>query len=194
MENLVKLINRHSMDINFIKEKMNNTIIFFEKELSSVRTSRASISILDNLLVEAYGKKTPVNQLGNINVPDASMVTIQVWDKNLIKSVEHTIMESNLGINPQTDGQLIRLPIPKLSEERRNELSKVASEYSENAKIAIRNIRREVMDNIKKDEKNKKISQDEMKKKSSEVQVTTDQYISKIDLITSQKQTEILKV
>ena len=194
MENLVKLVNRHSMDINFIKEKMNNTIIFFEKELSSVRTSRASISILDNLLVEAYGKKTPVNQLGNISVPDASMVTIQVWDKNLIKSVEQTIMESNLGINPQTDGQLIRLPIPKLSEERRNELSKVVSEYSENAKIAIRNIRREIMDNIKKDEKNKKISQDEMKKKSSEVQITTDQYISKIDTITSQKQTEILKV
>ena len=194
MENLVKLVNRHSMDINFIKEKMNNTIIFFEKELSSVRTSRASISILDNLLVEAYGKKTPVNQLGNINVPDASMVTIQVWDKNLIKSVEHTIMESNLGINPQTDGQLIRLPIPKLSEERRNELSKVVSEYSENAKIAIRNIRREIMDNIKKDEKNKKISQDEMKKKSSDVQETTDQYILKIDSITSQKQADILKV
>ena len=182
------------MDINFIKEKMNNTIIFFEKELSSVRTSRASISILDNLLVEAYGKKTPVNQLGNVNVPDASMVTIQVWDKNLIKSVEHTIMESNLGINPQTDGQLIRLPIPKLSEERRNELSKVVSEYSENAKIAIRNIRREIMDNIKKDEKNKKISQDEMKKRSSDVQVTTDQYILKIDSITSKKQADILKV
>ena len=194
MENLVELANRHSMDINFIKEKMNNTIVFFEKELSSVRTSRASISILDNLLVEAYGKKTPVNQLGNISVPDASMVTIQVWDKNLIKSVEHTIMESNLGINAQTDGQLIRLPIPKLSEERRNELSKVVSEYSENAKIAIRNIRREIMDNIKKDEKNKKISQDEMKKKSSDVQETTDQYILKIDSITSQKQADILKV
>ena len=182
------------MDINFIKEKMNNTIIFFEKELSSVRTSRASISILDNLLVEAYGKKTSVNQLGNINVPDASMVTIQVWDKNLIKSVEHTIMESNLGINPQTDGQLIRLPIPKLSEERRNELSKVVSEYSENAKIAIRNIRREIMDSIKKNEKDKNISQDEMKKKSSDVQKMTDEYVSKIDLITSNKQTEILKV
>ena len=182
------------MDSDNIKEKMNNTISFFEKELSSVRTSRANISILDNLFVEAYGNKTPINQLGNISVPDASMITIQVWDVNLIKSIEHSIIESNLGINPQTDGQLIRLPIPKLSEERRNELVKVISEYSENAKIAIRNIRREIMDNIKKDEKNKIISQDEMKKKSSEVQVTTDQYISKIDLITSQKQTEILKV
>ena len=182
------------MDANLIEEKMNNTISFFEKELSSVRTSRASMSLLDHILVEAYGKKTPVNQLGNISVPDASMITIQVWDKNLIQSVEHAIMESNLGINPQTDGQLIRLPIPKLSEERRNELAKVVSEYSENAKIAIRNIRREIMDNIKKDEKNKKISQDEMKKKSSEVQETTDQYISKIDSITSQKQSEILKV
>ena len=173
---------------------MNNTISFFEKELSSVRTSRASISLLDNLLVESYGKKTPINQLGNISVPDASLITIQVWDKNLIKSVEHTIMESNLGINPQIDGQLIRLPIPKLSEERRNELAKVVSEYSENAKIAIRNIRREIMDNVKKDEKNKIISQDEMKTKSLDVQVTTDEYISKIDKITSHKQTEILKV
>ena len=194
MENLVKLVNKHCMDINFIREKMDNTIIFFEKELSSVRTSRASISILDNLLVESYGKKTPINQLGNISVPDASLITIQVWDKNLIKSVEHTIMESNLGINPQIDGQLIRLPIPKLSEERRNELAKVVSEYSENAKIAIRNVRREKMDNIKKDEKNKIMSQDEMKKKSLDVQETTDEYISKIDKITSQKQTEILKV
>ena len=182
------------MEVKIIKEKMDSSIKFFEKELSSVRTSRANISMIDNIFVEAYGNKTPVNQLGNISIPDASMITIQVWDTSLIKKVETAINESKLGINPQTDGQLIRLPIPKLSEERRNELAKVVSEYSENAKIAIRNIRREIMDNIKKDEKNKKISQDEMKKKSSEVQITTDQYISKIDLITSQKQTEILKV
>ena len=182
------------MELNFINQKMDSAISFFEKELSTIRTSRASVSILDNILVDAYEKKTPLNQLGNISIPDASMLTIQVWDTSIIKTIENAIMESNLGINPQTDGQLIRLPIPKLSEERRNELAKVASQYSENAKIAIRNIRREIMDNIKKDEKNKKISQDEMKKISSEVQVTTDQYILKIDSITSQKQADILKV
>ena len=182
------------MNSDNIKEKMNNTISFFEKELSSVRTSRANISILDNLFVEAYGNKTPINQLGNISVPDASMITIQIWDVNLIKSVEHSIIESNLGINPQTDGQLIRLPIPKLSGERRKELAKVVSKYSESSKIAIRNIRREIMDSTKKEEKDKKISQDEMKKILSDIQNFTDEYISKIDLITSNKQTEILKV
>ena len=182
------------MELNFIKQKMDSTISFFEKELSTIRTSRASVSILDNILVDAYEKKTPLNQLGNISIPDASMLTIQVWDTSLIQTIENAIMESNLGINPQTDGQLIRLPIPKLSEERRNELVKIASQYSENAKIAIRNIRREIMDNLKKDEKDKKISQDELKQNSSKVQEITDQYILKVDSITSNKQTEILKV
>ena len=173
---------------------MDGAIAFFEKELSSIRTSRANSSILDTLLVDAYGNKTPINQLGNINVPDATMLTIQVWDKNLVKSVETTIIESNLGINPQIDGQLIRLPIPKLSEERRNDLSKIASKYSENAKVSIRNIRRDILDDLKKEEKEKKISQDDLKKNSTEVQNITDQYISKIDTLTSNKQKEILKV
>ena len=182
------------MKIDLVKEKMNNAIFFFEKELSSVRTSRASATLLDNIQVDSYGKKTPVNQLGNINIPDSNLITIQVWDVNLIKPIEKAIIESNLGINPQTDGQLIRLPIPKLSEERRKELVKVVSQYSESSKITIRNIRREIMDSIKTEEKEKKISQDAMKKKSSDVQKITDEYISKVDLITSKKQTEILKV
>ena len=182
------------MELSLFKEKMGNTLSFFEKELSSVRTSRASVTMLDNIQVDFYGTKTPINQLGNINIPDSNLITIQVWDTNLIKSIESAILESNLGINPQTDGQLIRLPIPKLSEERRKELAKVVSKYAENSKIAIRNIRREIMDSIKKDEKDKNISQDEMKKKSFEVQQMTDEYVSKIDLITSNKQTEILKV
>jgi len=177
-----------------IKSKMDNAISFFEKELVSVRTSRANASILDNILVDSYGSKTPINQLGNISVPDASTITIQVWDNNLIKSIENSIIESNLGINPQTDGQLIRLPIPKLSEERRNELAKVASQYSENAKISIRNIRREMMELAKVEEKDKKISQDELKKKATEIDKITSEYISKIENITSVKQTEILKV
>ena len=162
------------MDFELINSKMDGAIAFFEKELSSIRTSRANSSILDTLLVDAYGNKTPINQLGNINVPDATMLTIQVWDKNLVKSVETTIIESNLGINPQIDGQLIRLPIPKLSEERRNDLSKIASKYSENAKVSIRNIRREILDDLKKEEKEKKISQDDLKMFYSEVQNITD--------------------
>ena len=173
---------------------MENTLSFFEKELSSVRTSRASVTMLDNIQVDSYGAKTPINQLGNISIPDSNLITIQVWDVNLIQPIESAILESNLGINPQTDGQLIRLPIPKLSEERRNELAKVVSQYAENSKIAIRNIRREIMDSIKKNEKEKNISQDEMKTKSSDVQKITDEYISKISLMTSTKQTEILKV
>ena len=173
---------------------MDNAFSFVEKELSSVRTSRASENMLDNIQVDSYGTKTPVNQLGNISTPDSNLITIQVWDVNLINPIEKAILESNLGINPQTDGQLIRLPIPKLSEERRIELAKVVSQYAENSKIAIRNIRREIMDSLKKNEKDKNISQDEMKQKASDVQKMTDEYVSKVDSITSTKQTEILKV
>ena len=182
------------MDSSLINKKMDNAISFFEKELSTLRTSRANPSLLDNILVDSYGSKTPINQVGNISVPESNMLTIQVWDSSLIKSIENAIIESNLGINPQTDGQLIRLPIPKLSEERRNELAKLASQYGESVKIAIRNIRREVLDEIKKEEKDKKLSQDEVKKNSSEVQNITDSYISKIDTIVSNKQAEIIKV
>ena len=108
------------MESNSIKEKMDKTLSFFDKELTSVRTSRANLSMLDNIQVDSYGTKTPINQLGNISIPDSNLITIQVWDVNLIKPIESAILESNLGINPQTDGQLIQLPIPKLSEERRN--------------------------------------------------------------------------
>ena len=188
------LYREEIMELNLIKGKMDNALSFFEKELTSVRTSRANLSMLDNIQVDSYGTKTPINQLGNISIPDSNLITIQVWDVNLIKPIESAILESNLGINPQTDGQLIRLPIPKLSEERRNELAKVVSQYAENSKIAIRNIRREIIDSTKKEEKDKNISEDEMKKILSDIQSITDEYISKIDLITSNKQTEILKV
>ena len=182
------------MDINSIKNKMDNTIVYFEKELSTLRTSRANISMLDNIFADAYGSKTPINQLGNINIPDASTITIQIWDNSLVKNIENAIIDSNIGINPQSDGSLIRLPVPKLSEERRNELSKIASQYSENAKVAIRNIRRENLDIVKIEEKNKLISQDDLKKNSSDIQKITDEFILKIDLIASNKKTEILKV
>ena len=124
------------MELSLFKEKIENTLSFFEKELYSVRTSRASVTMLDNIQVDSYGVKTPISQLGNISIPDSNLITIQVWDVNLIKAIEQAILQSNLGINPQTDGQLIRLPIPKLSEERRIELAKVVSQYAENSKIA----------------------------------------------------------
>ena len=145
--------------------KMSSAVLHFEKELNSLRTSRANPSMLDNIFVDAYGSKTPLNQLGNISVQDASTITIQVWDSSLIKSIENAITESNLGINPQTDGQLIRLPIPKLSEERRKEIIKIASEFAENSKVTIRNIRRDFIEILKMKKKNSNLSEDELKRK-----------------------------
>ena len=182
------------MDSRAIKSRMDSTISYFEKELSSVRTARASSTMLDNLLVEAYGNKTSINQLGNISVPDPNTLTIQVWDTSLLKNIENSIIESNLGINPQSEGSLIRLPIPQLSEERRLELSKVVSKYGENAKISIRNIRRDTLDHLKSDEKEKVISQDELKKNSLEIQQITDEFIKNIDTIVLIKQKEITQV
>ena len=150
--------------------------------------------MLDNIFVESYGSKTPINQLRNISIPDSSTITLQVLDTSLLKNIENAIVESNLGINPQSDGNLIRLPIPKLSEERRNELSKVASQYAENSKISIRNIRRDALDEIKSEEKEKLISQDDQKKESNEIQKITDDFIKKIDEIVEAKKNDILKV
>ena len=182
------------MDYDSLSTKMKNAMIHYEKELASIRTSRASTSMLDNILVDAYNTKTPISQLANINVPDSSTLTIQVWDNSLIKNIENAIIESNLGINPQTDGNIIRLPIPKLSEERRLELTKIASQYSETAKISIRNIRRDSIDEFKIAEKEKQISQDDLKKHSSEIQKITDDYVKKIEDIALTKKNEILKV
>ena len=166
----------------------------YEKELNSLRTSRANPSMLDNIYIEAYGSKTPLNQLGNISVQDASTITIQVWDSSLIKSIENSIAESNLGINPQTDGQLIRLPIPKLSEERRIEIIKVASEFAENSKVTIRNIRRDFIEISKNEKKDSNLSEDDLKRKLNQIQKITDNFIEKIDKILELKKTDILKV
>ncbi len=174
--------------------KMSSTIQHFEKELNSLRTSRANPSMLDNIFVDAYGSKTPLNQLGNISVQDANTINIQIWDSSLLKSIENAILESNLGINPQTDGQLIRLPIPKLSEERRKEIIKIASEFAENSKVSIRNIRRDFIDDSKNEKKNSNLSEDELKKKINEIQKITDSNIDKIDKILELKKTDILKV
>ena len=137
------------MNLEDLDNKMVNSIEHFEKELQTIRTSRANPTMLENIFIDAYGAKTQLNQLGNISSPDTSMLTIQVWDMSLVKSIENAILESNLGINPQIDGSIVRLPIPKLSEERRNELAKIASQYAENSKVSIRNIRRDFIE-IKK--------------------------------------------
>ena len=177
-----------------LENKMNAAVLHFEKELNSLRTSRANPSMLDNILVDAYGSRTPLNQLGNISVQDASTITIQLWDSSLIKSVENTITESNLGINPQIDGQLIRLPIPKLSEERRIEIIKIASEFAENSKVTIRNIRRDFIELSKNEKKESNLSEDELKRKLNEIQKITDSNIEKVDKILEIKKSDILKV
>ena len=177
-----------------LDSKMSSAVLHFEKELNSLRTSRANPSMLDNIFVDAYGSKTPLNQLGNISILDASTISIQIWDTSLIKSIESAISESSLGINPQTDGQLIRLPIPKLSEERRKEIIKIASEFAENSKVTIRNIRRDFIDSSKNEKKESNLSEDELKKSINQIQKVTDQYIEKIDKILETKKTDILKV
>jgi len=177
-----------------LESKMSNAVLHYEKELNSLRTSRANPSMLDNITVDAYGSKTPLNQLGNISVQDASTITIQIWDTSLIKSVENAITESNLGINPQTDGQLLRLPIPKLSEERRMEIIKIASEFAENSKVSIRNIRRDFIEISKNEKKNSNLSEDDLKRKLNEIQKITDNNIEKIDKILELKKNDILKV
>ena len=177
-----------------LENKMNASVSHFEKELNSLRTSRANPSMLDNILVDAYGSKTALNQLGNVSVPDASTITIQVWDSSLIKSIENAITDSNLGINPQIDGQLIRLPIPKLSEERRIEIIKIASEFAENSKVTIRNIRRDFIEISKNEKKESNLSEDELKKNINEIQKITDNNIKKIETILETKKIDILKV
>ena len=177
-----------------VESKMNSAVLHFEKELSTLRTSRANPSMLDNIFIDAYGTKTPLNQLGNISIQDASTITIQIWDASLIKMIESAITESNLGINPQTDGQLIRLPIPKLSEERRKEIIKIASEFAENSKVAIRNIRRDFIESSKNEKKDSNLSEDELKRKINEIQKITDINIDKVEKILETKKIDILKV
>ena len=173
---------------------MTSTIGSLITDLSSIRTGRAHISMLDLIKVEVYGQKMPINQLGTISVPESQMITVQVWDANNTKFVEKAIRESELNINPTIEGQLIRVPVPKLSEERRKELIKIVKAQSEKIKISIRNIRREGMDSLKKLLKEKNISEDENKKLSDQLQKITDKYISEVDNKITDKEKEILKV
>jgi ribosome recycling factor len=175
-------------------QKMDKTFDVFTKELGSLRTGRASSSMLDLIKVDVYGQKMPINQIGSITTPEARMINIQVWDQNNVSLIDSAIRKSDLGLNPQIDGQLIRLPVPDLSEERRNEMKKMIKTIGEKCKISIRNIRREANDNLKNLLKNKDISEDDEKKFQKLVQTFTDDHIKKIDDKVSSKEKEIMTI
>ena len=181
------------IDTDDLQRRMNGAMASLKTEFSSLRTGRASASMLDPILVDAYGSPTPINQLGTVNVPEPRMVTVNVWDKGLVTIVDKAIRESGLGINPQLNGTIIMLPIPELNEERRRELTKVASQYAESARISVRNVRRDGMEQIKK-AKLDGMSEDDQKLWEEEVQEITDASIKAIDEALESKQAEVMKV
>lgn len=177
---------------NELSEKMKKAMDMLNKEFSGLRTGRASVHLLDPVIVEIYGSKMPISQVGTVSTPDAKTITVQVWDKAMVKTVEKAIADANLGINPSSDGQLIRMNLPPLSEERRKELVKIAHKYGENTKIALRNVRRDGMDKLKQMEKSNEISKDEHHTYSDEVQKLTDEFINKVDTHVKSKEHEII--
>ena len=176
------------------EKKMEDSIVSLKKDLSTIRTGRAHTSMLDLVKVDVYGQSMPINQVATISVSDPQTLAIQVWDANNVKFCEKSIRESDLNLNPIVDGQLLRIPVPKLNEDRRKELTKIVSQQSEKIKVSIRNIRRTGMDFLKKEEKDKNISEDESKKLSSDLQKITDEYVKKVDMKIREKEEEILKV
>lgn len=181
------------IDTDDLERRMKGAMDSLRHEFSSLRTGRASASMIDPITVDAYGSPTPINQLGTVNVPEPRMVTINVWDKGMVGKVEKAIRESGLGINPQTNGTIIMLPIPELNEERRRELTKVAAQYAESARVAVRNVRRDGMDQIKK-AKSKGMAEDDQKFWESSVQELTDKMIAEVDKALESKQAEIMQV
>ena len=178
------------MNLDQTKQRMESAVEALKKEFSGLRTGRASTSLLDTVQVEAYGNVMPLNQVGTVGVPEPRLLTVQVWDGGLVKSVEKAIRDAGLGLNPQPDGQLVRVPVPELSQERRQELVKVAGKYAETAKIAVRNVRRDAMDALKKE----KLSEDELKSQNEKVQKQTDESIKKVDDTLAAKEKEITTV
>ena len=174
--------------------KMESGIEALNRELSGIRAGRASPNLLDPVKVDAYGSMMPLNQVGTVTVPEARLLMVQVWDKGLVKSVEKAIRDANLGVDPAADGQNVRVPIPAMNEQRRQELAKLAGKYAEDARISIRNVRRDAMDAMKKLEKDKEISEDELHRISDDVQTMTDNHIKKIDEHLAAKQKEITQV
>ena len=187
------MADEYIIDTDDLQRRMDGALSAMKGEFASLRTGRASSSMLDPITLEVYGQRTPLNQLGTINVPEPRMVTINVWDKTNIPLIEKAIRESGLGINPQLNGAIIMLPIPELNEERRRELSRVAGQYAESARVAVRNIRRDGMDQIKK-AKSDGVSEDDQKFWEEAVQELTDSTIKMLDGILDSKQAEIMQV
>ena len=181
-------------EIADIERRMNGAIEALRREFAGLRTGRASVALLEPLTVEAYGNKMPINQVGTIGVPDPRMLTVQVWDQGQTGAVERAIRDSGLGLNPQTEGNIVRVPIPQLTEERRVELTKVANKYAEQARVAVRNVRRDGIERFRKKEKDGEISQDEQRAWSAEIQQLTDATIATIDAGLATKEAEILQV
>jgi ribosome recycling factor len=177
-----------------LQRRMDGALDALRKEFGGLRTGRASASLLEPIQVNAYGNMTPLAQVASVNVPEPRMITVQVWDRNNVKAVDKAIRESSLGLNPQTEGQLIRVPIPDLNEERRRDLTKVAAKYAEAARVSVRNVRRDGIEVLRKKEKDGDLSQDEHRKLEKEVQSLTDGHIKRIDDTLSQKDKEILQV
>jgi ribosome recycling factor len=176
------------------EQKMKRTVTVFNEELMGIRAGRANPTLLDKISIDYYGTDTPLKQLASISAPEPRLLVIQPWDSKSIPEIEKAILKSDLGLNPSNDGKLIRLPIPQLTEERRKELTKIVGKNAENAKIAIRNIRRDSNDNLKKMEKNKEISEDELKQAEEEIQKITDKYIEEVDKLTEKKEAELMEI
>ncbi len=177
-----------------VQYRMDKAVEVLKQEYSGLRAGRAHTGLLDGISVEAYGSPVPLAQVGTIGIPDPRTISVQVWDRSMIKAVEKAIMESSLGLNPMSEGQLIRIPVPPLSQERRDELAKVAAKYAEQAKIAVRNVRRDGMDAIKKLQKDGEVSEDDQRKYEGEVQKFTDDAVKKIDEALSAKEKDIKQV
>lgn len=181
-------------DKSDIERRMKGAIEALQKEYAGLRTGRASVSLLDPVMVDAYGSKMPLNQVATVNAPESRLLTVQVWDAGSVKAVEKAIRDSGLGLNPQPEGNVIRIPIPDLNEERRAELTKVAGKYAEAARVAVRNVRKDGMDVLKKMEKDSEISEDDLKRLSDEVQKMTDGATGRIDEILANKEKDIMTV
>jgi ribosome recycling factor len=181
-------------DIADLRKRMNGAVEVLRKEFAGLRTGRASASLLEPISVSAYGSEMPLNQVGTVGVPEPRMLSVQVWDKSLVKAVEKAIRSADLGLNPAVDGTLIRVPIPELSEERRGELAKIAARYAEAARVAVRNVRRDGMEQLKRQEKDGEISQDAHHKVAQQVQELTDSEVKQINDLLAAKETEIMTI
>lgn len=177
-----------------IQRRMDGALEVLSREFKGLRTGRASVSLIEPIMVDAYGQQMPMNQVGTIGSPEPRMLTVQVWDKGLVSSVEKAIRESDLGLNPASEGQLIRVPIPALNEERRVEITKIAGKYAEETRVAVRNVRRNAMDDLKKAEKDGNISKDEQREYDGDIQAITDEFIRKVDETLNTKEQEIMQV